>query len=92
LNSLWLIYVDFLAFSGSVVNTLASPEELAAGASIGLIGFGLPPRPPMVGTSFQPVILGLESGLCKQLCFLFCNFFVSILILIAGVFIDFSGL
>jgi hypothetical protein len=58
-------YADFLAFPGSIVNTLASPEELAASASIGRVGLGLPPRPPTVGTSSQQVVPGLESGPCK---------------------------
>jgi hypothetical protein len=64
-NSLWLLYANFLAFLGSVVNTLVSPEQLTAGASVGHIGLGLPMLPPMVCTSSHLVVPGLESGPCK---------------------------
>jgi hypothetical protein len=53
----------------SVTDTLASKEELAAGASIAHAGLGMPPRPPPATPLAQLVMPGLEAGPCEFISF-----------------------
>lgn len=56
-----------------MVNALATPEELAAGASIGHVGLELPPRPLLVGMPSAPDVRGLKyiPSECLSLFFIF---------------------
>lgn len=52
---------------------MATPEELAAGVSIGRAGLDLPPRPPVVSVMPRPATSGMIAG-PSTFFILFCYF------------------
>jgi hypothetical protein len=61
----FLLFDCFCLPVGSVTNTLASKEELTAGASMGHAGMGMPPWPPVIEPPLRPGWPNLEAGTCE---------------------------